>query len=145
VAVLLVIVLGTLAVAGLGFYYVRGTANQAVAAERRAMAEMQRARAQQQVQPAATPDPRLLLEVVVDREGSATIDGKEIELAEFRNRLVELKKETANVFSVRIVAEPDCPAKHLVAVLDACHEVGDIDCRVSVRNAEEEIPLEPKG
>jgi len=73
---------------------------------------------------------RLNFEVKLDREGNTSIDGKEIDLDELRARLAKLKDETSNAFSVRINADPECPAKLLIPVLDVCEEVGDIDFRV---------------
>lgn len=154
--VILVFICGLLAVAGAGFFYVRSARTESmVLAERhqavaqrqlalaeaaRAQVEIQRATAQlqhaatqlRQASPAVTPDPRLKFEVTLDREGTASIDGQAIGLAELRARLEKLKEETSNAFSVRISVDPECPVKQLVSVLDVCEDVGVIDFRVAL-------------
>jgi hypothetical protein len=32
---------------------------------------------------------------------------------------------------VQINADPECPVKHIIPVLDTCKEVGDIDFRIA--------------
>ena len=150
VAVLLVAILGILVVAGAGFFMVRTSSMQsrAVAIESRMVAEVQRAKADeqravahvritdgvvqiQQSSIAATPGKRLNFEVTIDREGNASIDGKEHGLDELKAQLTKLKAETSNTFSVQINADPECPVKHIIPVLDVCKEVGDIDFSVA--------------
>ena len=80
---------------------------------------------------ADSPDPRLSFEVNLDREGNTSVDGERIGLDELKARLAKLKEETSNTFSVRINADPECPAKLLIPVLNVCEEVGDIDFRVA--------------
>lgn len=150
VAVLLVAILGIVAVAGAGIFWVktaRMESRTAVIAQHRAVEQLRRAgvEAQQaaaqaqheeaiaqleQSRVAATPSPRLNFEVTLDREGNASVDGEEIDLDGLRARLAKLKDETSNTISVRINADPECPAKRLIPVLDLCENVGDIDIRV---------------
>ena len=66
----------------------------------------------------------------IDREGNTSVDGENIDLHELKAKLVKLKDETSNAFSVHINAEPECPVKHVVAVVAVCDEVGDIDYRI---------------
>jgi len=161
VAVLLVGIVGLLAVAGAGLLLVRGSKmQQAVAIESQMVAEVHRAKSEEQravaevhlaeaeiqqavsqLQRAATqiqqssvgaiPDPRLNFVVTLDREGNASVDGEGIGLDELRSRLAKLKDETSNAFSVQINADPECPVKLLIPVLDVCEEVGDIDFSIA--------------
>ena len=162
VAVLLVALLGILVVAGVGLFFVRESKmQQAVAIESQMVAEVHRAKAEEQrtvgevrraeaeiqqavtqLQRAATqirqssvgaiPDPRLIFEVSIDREGNASIDGEGIGLDELRAQLAKLKDETSNSFSVHINADSECPVKHIIPVLDVCKELGDIDFSIEV-------------
>jgi len=153
-AALLVAILGIVAVAGVGLFFVRTTsnysravaiaeANQAVAEELRAKGEAmhaavqeQRAEATTQIQQssdAATLGPRLNFEVTLDREGNASIDGGKIGLDELNARLAKLKAETSNTFSLQINVDPECPVKHIIPVLDVCKELGDIDFSIELR------------
>jgi biopolymer transport protein ExbD len=90
---------------------------------------------------ADSSDPRLNLELNLDREGNASVDGEEIGLDKLRARLVKLKGETSNAFVVHIIADPECPAKHIIPVLDVCEEVGDIDYRVASRSGTD-LPID---
>lgn len=154
VAVLLVGIIGLLAVVCVGLllvgtassHYSRAVAiaeaNRAVAEELRAKGEAiqavvqeERAKTTPRIQRssvAATPDPRLNLDVQLDQEGNASIDGEEIDLDELRARLAKLKDETSNAFSVRINADPECLFIHVISVMDVCKEVGDIEFRVAL-------------
>jgi len=161
VAVLLVGIVGLLAVAGAGLLLVRGSKMQQAVAiesqmvaevhrskaeEQRAVAEVHRAEAEiqqavsqlqraatqiRQSSVAATLEASLNFEVSIDREGSVSIDGKEIGVDELKAWLAKLKAETSNTFSVHFNADPECPVKHIIPVLDVCEEVGDIDFRVA--------------
>jgi len=154
VGVLLVGFVGLLAVAGASLLWL-GTsrtesrivavaeANRAVAEELRAKGEAMHAasqlqRATHQIQRssiAATPDSKLNIKVTIDREGIASIDGGGIDLDELRARLGKLKDETGNAISVLIDADPECPVKLLIPVLDVCTEVGDIDFSIEVASS----------
>ena len=97
-----------------------------------AVSQLQRAATQiRQSSVAATLEASLNFEVSIDREGNASIDGEKIGLDELKARLAKLKAETSNTFSVQINADPECPVKHIIPVLDVCKEVGDIDFSVA--------------
>jgi biopolymer transport protein ExbD len=150
--VLIVAILGVLVVAGAGLFFVQASRVQvqrAMVARERAVAEThraeaeaiqavvqeQRAEATPQIQESsvgAIPDPRLNFEVNLDREGNASVDGEKISLDNLRARLAKLKGETGNSFYVLINADSECPAKHIIPVLDVCEEVGDIDFSIEV-------------
>ena len=161
-AVLLVAILGIVAVAGVGLFFVRTTssnysravaiaeANQAVAEELRAEGEIQQAVSQmqraatqiRQSSVAATHEPRLNFEVSIDREGNTSIDGGKIGLDELKARLAKLKAETSNAFSVQINVDPECPVKHIIPVLDVCKEVGDVDISIVSSSGADSSPDE---
>jgi biopolymer transport protein ExbD len=136
--VLIVAILGVLVVAGAGLFFVqtsRVQVQRAMVAKERAVAETHRAEAEalmavEEAQADAMSDPRLNFEVTIDREGSVSIDGKAIGLDELRTQLAKLKIETSGAFSVRINADPECPVKHIIPVLDVCEAVGEIDYRI---------------
>ena len=149
VAVLLVAIFGVLALAGAWLFVARTdrvqvqtvtSRQQAVVEVQLTKAETQRAAAQVRVKDgmvqirrssvATTPDPRLNFILQLDREGNARIEGDGIGLDELRTRLARLQDETSNAFSVRINADPECPVKHIIPVLDVCEDVGDIDYRI---------------
>lgn len=151
VAVMLVGIIGLLAVAGAGLFFVQAgrmavIQDQMVVEEHvelhRAGAETQRAVARvrikdgmvqiQESSVGAIPDPRLNFEVRLDREGNASVDGEEIDLNELKARLAKLKEQTSNAFTVLINAHSECPVKHVIPVLDVCKEVGDIDFSIEV-------------
>jgi biopolymer transport protein ExbD len=90
---------------------------------------------------ADSSDPRLNFELNLDREGNTSVDGERIGLDELREEIAKLKDETSNAFSVRINADPECPAKHVVSVLDVCEEVGDVDYRV-VSSKDSDVPAD---
>jgi biopolymer transport protein ExbD len=125
---------------------------QAVAEVRLAEAEAQRAVAEarindgmvqvQQSTLAAASDRNLNFEVKLDRAGNASIDGETISLDELRKHLAKLKDETSNAFSMQIIADPECPVKLFIPVLDVCSEVGDIDIRVASSNRSGTDPAE---
>ena len=91
---------------------------------------------------ADSSDPRLNFELNLDREGNASIDGKEIGLDELRAQLAKLKDETGNSFSVHINVDSECLFKHVVSVMDVCEEVGDIDFRVASSSGADSSPDE---
>lgn len=148
VAVPLVAIIGIVAVAG-AWLLVRTSSvqSQAVTSEqltvelhgaetetRRAVAHVRIKDGMVQIQQssdAATPETRLNFAVTLDREGNASVDGEEIDLDELRAQLAKLKDETSNAFSVQINADPECPVKLLIPVLDVCEEVGDIDFSIA--------------
>lgn len=136
IAVFIVAILGILVVVGAGLFWVRASrveihrAERAVAEARRAEVVALRAAEQSQL---ATPDPRLTLTIEVDREGNASVDGEPISLEQLKGRLAKLQNETSNAFTVYFNADPECPARHVIPLLDACEEVGDIDYRVASR------------
>jgi biopolymer transport protein ExbD len=134
VAVLIVSVLGLVVIGGVALIWLRASTLQqhAEAVEQRAVAEAHLAeaearRALAEARAETTPDPRLTFRVAIDREGNTSVDGDYIDLAELGTRLVKLKEETSNAFSVYIDADPDCPVKRVVPVVDLCNDVGDID------------------
>jgi hypothetical protein len=43
---------------------------------------------------------------------------------------------------VRINADPECPIKHVIPVLDACKEVGDVDFSVATSSDSDSTPDE---
>ena len=152
-------ILGIVVVAAVGLFWVRMESRTAVIAEQRAVQQLRRAEvvAQQAVaqaqheeaivqleqsRVAATPDPGLTFEVTLDREGNASIDGKEIALDELRAQLAKLKDETGNSFSVHINVDSECLFKHVVSVMDVCKEVGDIDYRVASSSDSDSSPDE---
>jgi hypothetical protein len=142
--VLIVVLLGVLAVLGAGYFLVRSSRVEEMVARERTIAELKRvgeeahraaAEAQRQVDEArgeVTPAPRLNFVVTVDREGHVTRDGDEISLDGLRVQLAKSQDETHNAFTVYIHADPECPVKHVIPVLDACEKVGDIDYRVKL-------------
>lgn len=132
---LVLAILGIVVVAGVGLFWVRTSTveQRAIAELHRAGAEAQRAEVAarlDQSRVVATPDPRLHFVLEIDREGNTTIDGENIDLHELKAKLVKLKDETSNAFSIHINADSDCPIKHVISVLDVCEEVGDIDYRI---------------
>jgi biopolymer transport protein ExbD len=139
---LVLAILAIIAVAAIGLFWVRARTQQAqaVAIEQRAIAELHRVgiKAQregdlaqlEQSRVAATPDPRLNFVLEIDREGNASTIGERIGLDELRAVIAKQKDETSNVFRVRINADPDCPIKLVVPVLEVLDEVGDIDYRI---------------
>ena len=134
-AILAIVVVGGAALLWVGT--VRTESRAAVVAEQRAVIEEKlRAKAtamQSELEEArseATLDPMLNFKLNLDQEGNTNVDGENIGLDELRTRLAKLKHETSNVLVVHINADPECPVKHIVPVLDVCHEVGDIDYRV---------------
>ena len=148
IAVLLIVVLGGLFLAGIGaFFFVASTrmeTRQLVVAEQQAsvqlekfqaMTEMQQAEATAQGQHesgmAATLTLRLDYRVSMDRDGSMSVDGKPVGLDELKARLTRLKDETSNAFSVRFTVDSECPVKHLTPVLAVCDDIGDIDYQVT--------------
>ncbi len=171
-AVLLVAILGIVAVVGAGLLFVRGSKmQQAVAIESQMVAEVHRAKAEEQravaevhlaeaeiqqavsqLQRAAaqirqsnvatTLEPRLNFEVSLDRDGNVSIDGGKIGLDELKTRLAKLKAETSNTFSVHFNADPECPIKHIIPVLDVCKEVGDIDFSLTSSGVADSSPDE---
>ena len=137
VAAMIVAVLGILAIAGVALFWVqavRSDEQQAIATETRAVVEertVELRSALEEARAEATVDPRLNLEVKLDREGLTSNDGERISLDELRAKLVKLKTETSNAFSVQISTHSECPARHLIAVAAVCDEVGDIDYRIT--------------
>jgi len=149
---LVLAILGIVVVAAIGLFWVRTARVEsltAVVAEQRAIAELHKAEAEaqqavaqahheeataqlEQSRFAITPDSILNCEVHIDQEGNASIDGEKIGLDVLKTRLAELKNKTNNPLSVRINADPECPAKFLIPVLDVCEDVGDIDFAVVV-------------
>jgi biopolymer transport protein ExbD len=142
---LVLAILAIIAVAAVGLYWVgartqQTQATRAIVMEERAIAELHRAEAEEQraiavsqlehSRVAETPDPRLNFELNLDREGNASKDGERLGLDELKAEIAKLKEETNNVFRVRINADPDCPIKLVVPVLDVLDEVGDIDYRI---------------
>ncbi|MDA1055747.1 MAG: biopolymer transporter ExbD [Planctomycetota bacterium] len=134
---LVLAILAIVAVAGVGLFWVRAArmeSRDAVVAElQRAGVEAHRAEAMAQLEQAriaATPDPRLDFVLEIDREGNASSDGESMGLDELRAEIAKLKDETSNLFRVRINADPDCPVKHVVPVLEILDEVGDINVRI---------------
>ncbi len=143
-------ILAIIAIAAIGLFWVRSENQraQAVAMEQRTIAELHRVGAEAQLRDAmaqleqsriaAASDPRLNFELNLDREGNVSVDGEQIGLDELKAEMEMLKEETSNVFRVRINADPECPIKLVVPVLDLLGEVGDIDYRiVSSRVADE--------
>lgn len=145
VVVLLLAVLGLVAVVGAGLFFVR-TERIAVEKARRAevMARQQAAIAaveakrsvaiaetQQESSASVTQTESANLVVRLDRRGAAIIDEQEVDLDVLRARLTKWKQETNARLSLQINADSECPVKHVVAVLDICEEVGDIDCRIA--------------
>ncbi len=75
--------------------------------------------------------PERILVVTLDQNGNARIDGEEIDLDELKLRLAKWKDETSNTFVVQLSADHECRVQHLIPVVDACEEVGDIDFRIT--------------
>ena len=140
VAVLLVVGLGIVALIRGGVAIWQGGVPQVAVVEQQAAAELHDLEdiesdrmvplQREDASFADSSDPRLSFEVKLDHEGNASVDGERIGLDELREEIAKLKDETSNAFSVRINADPECPAKHVVSVLDVCEEVGDVDYRV---------------
>ena len=147
---LVLAILGIVVVAAAGLFWVRARTGQAqaVATEQLAVAELRRAGVMARVQleeatvPAA-PDPRLNFVLELDREGNTSVDGERIGRDELRAQLSKLKDETSNVFSVHVDADPECPIKHVIPVLDVCDEVGDIDVRI-VSSKNSDVPADDR-
>ncbi|MCA9147048.1 MAG: hypothetical protein KDB05_29935 [Planctomycetales bacterium] len=139
---LVLAILAIIAVAGVGLFWVRARTQQAqaVAMEERAIAELHRVGAEAHLADAMAqleqaqidaPGSRLDFVLEIDREGNASVAGDVIGLDELKKRLAEFKDKSHNNFLLRIDADPDCPARHIIAVLDVCNEVGDIDYRIA--------------
>jgi biopolymer transport protein ExbD len=138
---LVLAILAIIAVAAVGLFWVRASTqqSQAVAGERvvaelhRAGIEAQNASADAELEQAQidAPGSRLDLVLEIDREGNASVDGESIGLDELKKRLAEFRDKSHNTFLLRIETDPDCPARHIIAVLDMCDEVGDIDYQIA--------------
>jgi biopolymer transport protein ExbD len=144
VVVLIVILLGILAVLGAGYFFVQTSRVEAMVARERTVVEAHNAEAESltavdEARVQATPEQRLNFELNLDREGNTSVNGEKISLDELRTKLAKLKDETSNAFSVRINADPECPAKHIIPALDVCEDVGDIDFRI-VSSEKSETP-----
>ena len=59
-------------------------------------------------------------------------DGQPIDLEGLRSQLDALNQDTSKRISVMLMADSDCPAKHVVALLSLLIELGDIDYRIAV-------------
>ena len=137
VVFLLIAMLGLLAIVGVGLFWVRASTGQSqvILAGPQAPVQVRLAETltdQRTIHIKPERDPRLSYELSIDRDGNATVGGERIGLDELRAQLAKRQEETANVFSVRVNVDPECPARHIVPVLDVCEEIGDIDYRVSV-------------
>ncbi|MBC8356871.1 MAG: hypothetical protein H8E66_33285 [Planctomycetes bacterium] len=144
---LVVVILGVLAVAGAGLFYVKASSqqSQAVAVEQQVVAETRQAAVidrirQLSTSPPVAPGPRLSFLLELDREGNMSVASEMIGLDELRPRLVKFKDESGNTFLFRITADSECPAKHIIAVLDVCDKVGEIDVRI-VSSKASDTPL----
>lgn len=137
---LVLAILAIIAAAGVGLFWVRSKTQQAIVMEQRALAEAHRAEADAQrtvalsrleeSRRAAIPGSRLNFLVGIDREGNMNVAGKVIGLDELKKRLAEFKDKSHNTFLLRIDADQECPAKHIIAVIKVCDKVGDIDYRI---------------
>lgn len=151
---LVLAILAIVVVAAVSLFWVRTSRMEAMVAQDRAVAELHRVgvKAQnastnaqlEQARAAATPDSRLSFQLTIDQEGNLSVDGERIGLDELREEIAKLKDETSNAFSVRINADPECPAKHVVSVLDVCEEVGDVDYRV-LSSKDSDMPADERG
>jgi biopolymer transport protein ExbD len=139
---LVLAILAIIAVAAVGLFWVRARTQQAqaVAMEERAIAELHRAGAEAHLADAMaqmeqsqidTRGSRLDVVLEIDREGNLSVAGDVIDLDELKKRLAEFKDKSHNTFLLRIETDPNCPAKHIVAVLDVSDEVGEIDYRIT--------------
>jgi biopolymer transport protein ExbD len=133
-------------------HHAEAEAQQAIVAVHQAEAEAQRAVAQVRIRDGVvqvqhsrvvtTPATKLNLDVTLDRDGNARIDGEKIGLDDLRKKLVKLKDETSNTFVVHVNADSECQVKHLIPVLGVCEEVGDIDFRVTSPSGSDSSPDE---
>ena len=149
VAVLFVVGLGIVALIGVGVAIWQGFGGvpQVAVVEQQAAVELHELEEiesdgmvplqRQDASFADSSDPRLNFEVKLDHEGNASVNGESIGLDELREEIAKLKDETSNAFSVRINADPECPAKHVVSVVDVCKELGDIDVHIVASRASE--------
>lgn len=140
---LVLAILAIIAVAAVGLFWLRSGTQQAIVMEQRqrAIAEAHRAEAEanlarataqvEQVRGSAISGSRLNFVLGVDREGNLSVAGDVIGFDELKKRLAEFKDKSHNAFLLRIDTDPDCPARHIIAVLDVCDEVGDIDYQIA--------------
>jgi biopolymer transport protein ExbD len=139
---LVLAILAIIAVAAIGLFWVRARTQQSQAVAReRVVAELHRAGAEAHLADAmaqleqsrlkVTPGSRLNFVLEIDREGNLSVAGDVIGLDELKKRLAEFKDKSHNTFLLRIDTDPDCPARHIIAVLDMCDEVGDIDYQIA--------------
>jgi biopolymer transport protein ExbD len=144
---LVLAILAIIAVAGVGLFWVRASTQQAIVMEQRAIAaraEAQRDRDLSQLEQslfATGPGPSLKFVLELDRDGIMSVGGEGIDLNGLKARLAKLKEEASNTSSVQINADPECPVKYIVPVLDVCEEIGDIDYRI-VASANADAPIE---
>lgn len=148
---LVLAILGIAVVAAVALFWVRAARmrslsavvweQQAVDQVHRAEAEARQAAAQarhqeaisrlEQTRVAAAAGPRLNFAVKLDRNGNVDVGGEQIGLDELNARLAEIKDKIRQTPSVEIQADPDCPFKHVLAVLNVCQELGEIDYRIT--------------
>ncbi|MCO6453759.1 MAG: hypothetical protein J5I93_00450 [Pirellulaceae bacterium] len=161
-AVLLVGLLGIVAVGGVAFFWLgaaRLERQEAVIAEKRAVAEAYRADAEahrQRAEAMALPRPKPIepgtmgsnpdLTVNVTENGNMSIDGERIELSDLRERLVQLKGESGKAVSVLLLVDANCLMRELTPVQHVCDEFGKATVRSvamvdeSESSAETEVP-----
>jgi biopolymer transport protein ExbD len=146
---LVLAILAIIVVAGVGLFWVpaRTQQAQAVAMEERAIAELHRAGAEahladamaqlEQSRVATTPDTRINFVLKLDREGNISVDDEMIGLDELKTRVAKAKSESSNEFLVRVIADSDCPKRHIKFVAAVFDEVGDVAWHVvSPENAD---------
>ena len=83
--------------------------------------------------PASTRAPAKIVSVKVqlDRQGDASVDGEEVDLDALKAHLKAVKQEMNSRLSLELSVDAECLFKHVVAVMDLCKEIGDIEVRLA--------------
>jgi len=131
--------LAILAVGGAVYFWLgaRVETQRALVARERAVAEAHRAESRARMALAEaqaaheTADPKLNFNITVGQDGGVVVDGNQIDLDDLRKRLATAKDETSNAFTVQITADPECPLRFVVPVIEVCDDLGDIDYRIT--------------
>ncbi len=71
------------------------------------------------------------VQVQIDRQGDASVDGEEVDLDALKAHLKAVKQEMNSRLSLELSVDAECLFKHVVAVMDLCKEIGDIEVRLA--------------
>jgi cell division protein FtsL len=146
---LVLAILAIIVVAGVGLFWVRSSQVEKLVARERVVAELHRigaeahranVEAQREAEEArveATLRLRINFVLKLDREGNISVDDEMIGLDELKTRVAKAKSESSNEFLVRVIADSDCPKRHIKFVAAVFDEVGDVAWHVvSPENAD---------